>query len=115
MSFCSSLDELPGLTAKIVAEAAFAGDATALAIYRECGHWLGRGLSLLIDILNPEVIILGSIFGRSAALMEPYMAAVIAEEALADSRAACRIVPAALGEQIGDMAALTLAEMCKIA
>jgi glucokinase len=111
VSFCQSLDELPLLTAKIVAEAAYSGDPVAIDIYRECGHWLGRGLSLLIDMLNPELIILGSIFVRSSSLMAPYMNAVIAAETLTDSREACKIVPAALGEHIGDIAALTLAEV----
>jgi len=114
VSFCRSLDELPLLTAKTVAEAAYTGDPVAIDIYRECGHWLGRGLSLLIDMLNPELIILGSIFVRSSSLMVPDMNAVIAAETLADSREACKIVPAALGEHIGDIAALTLAEIVTI-
>jgi len=112
VSFCKSIDDLPLLSAKLVAEAAYKGDEVALDIYRTCGRYLGRGLSLLIDILNPEIIILGSIFGRAKSLMEPYMKEVILQETLADSNAVCQIVPAALGEHIGDMAALTLAEMC---
>jgi glucokinase len=112
VSFCRSFDDLPLLSAKLVAEAAYKGDEVALDIYRTCGRYLGRGLSLLIDILNPEIIILGSIFGRAKSLMEPYMKEVILQETLADSNAVCQIVPAALGEHIGDMAALTLAEMC---
>jgi glucokinase len=64
VSFCDSLEDLPNLTAKIVAEAAYAGDEVALDIYKVCAEYLGRGLSLLVDILNPEVIILGSIYGR---------------------------------------------------
>ena len=112
VSFCNGLAELPGLTAKIVAEAAYAGDHLALEIYKTCGHYLGRGLSLLIDVLNPEVIIMGSIYGRAKSLLEESMQAVIRQETLADSRSVCRMVPAALGENIGDMAALTLAQLC---
>ena len=63
VSFCKSLGDLPFLTAKIVAEAAYEGDTLALDIYKTCAEYLGRGLSLLIDILNPEIIILGSIYG----------------------------------------------------
>ncbi len=108
--FCNSLQELPQLTAKIVAEAAYQGDPVAIDIYKTCGHYLGKGLSLLIDILNPEIIILGSIYGRAKDLLEPHMKAVIEEEAIHDSKMACRIVPAGLSENIGDMAALSLAE-----
>jgi glucokinase len=110
VSFCAGLNELHLLTAKVVGEAAYGGDPLAIEIYKVCGHYLGRGLSLLIDVLNPEIIILGSIFGRVQPLIEASMRAVIDGETLADSNADCRIVPAGLGESIGDMAALTLAE-----
>jgi glucokinase len=110
VSFCNSLEDLPKLSAKVVAEAAHSGDELAIEIYRTCGHYLGMGLSLLIDILNPEIIILGSIYGRVRNLLEPHMQEVIAGEAIGESRRACRIVPAMLSENIGDMAALTLAQ-----
>ena len=110
VSFCAGIADLDLLTAKVVSEAAYGGDELALEIYRVVGHWLGRGVSLLIDVLNPEIIILGSIFGRVRPLIEPAMRAVIDAEALADSNAAVRIAAAGLGESIGDMAALTLAE-----
>ncbi|MBX2923413.1 MAG: ROK family protein [Chitinophagaceae bacterium] len=111
VSFCKNLDELPGLTAKTVADAANNGDELAKEIYRICGFYLGRGLSLLIDILNPQVIILGSIFERSGALLHSTMHEVIGKEALKDAYTDCKILPAALGESIGDYAALSLATM----
>jgi len=107
--YCDSLDKLSEVTAKSVAEAAYAGDETAIEVYKTMSGYLGRGLSLIIDILNPEVIILGSIFGRSRELIETYMWEVIQEEAIALSASKCRVVPAGLGESIGDMAALVLA------
>lgn len=109
VSFCSSLDELPFLTAKMVAAAAYKGDLTAVDIYRTCAEYLGKGLSLLIDILNPEIIILGSIYGRAKDLLEPYMLEVIEREAIGESRRACKIVASGLSENIGDIAALSLA------
>ena len=111
VAFCKNIQDLHSLTAKTVAEAALAGDPLAIDIYKTCGQYLGRGLSLLIDILNPELIILGSIYGRAQTLIEPYMRAVISEEAIPASYQACRIVPAALGENIGDYAALALADI----
>lgn len=114
VSFCASLDELPFLTAKKVAEAAYAGDTLAKEIYRICGSYLGRGLSLLIDILNPQLIILGSIFGRTQDLLVPYMNEIIQQEAISDSFKGCRIVPAGLKEDIGDMAALSLAVIASV-
>ena len=109
VSFCKSLGDLPGLTAKMVAAAAYKGDVVAIDIYKTCGQYLGRGLSLLIDILNPEIIIIGSIYGRAKELIEPYMKEVIEREAISASSRVCKIVPAALSENLGDMAALSVA------
>ncbi|MES2807776.1 MAG: ROK family protein [Bacteroidota bacterium] len=111
VSFCNSLDDLPKLTAKIIAEAAHNGDELAIDIYNTCAEYLGRGLSLLIDILNPEVIIMGSIYGRAKSLLDERMMQVIHREAYIGAHSVCQIVPAGLGENIGDMAALSLAAM----
>jgi len=111
--FCKDLNELSAITAKSIADAAFAGDAIAIEVYQITAAYLGRALSLLIDILNPEMIILGSIYGRAQSLIEPTMRAVISKEALKDSYEACRIVPAGLAENIGDFAALSLAMMAQ--
>lgn len=97
------------ITAKTIAEAAQNGDAVAKEVYRLCGEYLGKGLSIIIDILNPEVIVIGSVFARSEALLRESMQAVIDKEALPSAAACCRIVPAALGESLGDYAALATA------
>jgi glucokinase len=110
VSFCKSISELHLLTAKSVAKAAYKGDAVAIDIYKTCGLYLGKGLALLIDVLNPELIILGSIYGRAQSLIEPYMREVIEREAIPAAYHACIIVPAALSENIGDIAALALAD-----
>lgn len=111
VSFCNCPQDLPGLSAKIVAEAAYKGDPVAIDIYKTCGEYLGKGLSLLIDILNPQIIILGSIYGRTIELLEPSMQAVLKSETIRDSYNACKIVPAGLNDEIGDIAALSLAEL----
>ena len=92
-----------------LAEAAAAGDALALAIYRECGEQLGRTLAILVDLLNPECIVVGSIFVRSYNEIWPAAEEVLRAEALAPAYRACRVEKALLGEQLGDMAALALA------
>lgn len=108
-SFCEHVDRMESLDAKIVAEAAQAGDELAKEIYRMCGTYLGYGLSILIDVLNPEMIVIGSIFCRSMDLLWPSARAVIEQEALESAWSVCRIVPAGLGEEIGDYAALAVA------
>jgi glucokinase len=109
VSFCKSMDEIPAINAKTVAEAAFAGDETALEIYQVCGHYLGYALSILIDVLNPEIIVLGSIYARAQQLIEPSMRKVIGQESISHARNVCKIEPAGLGENIGDYAALSVA------
>lgn len=100
---------LKDVSAKTIADAADAGDETALEVYRICGEYLGRGLSILIDILNPETIVIGSIFGRSHNLLWPSTQLAIKKEALSASSDVCRVVAAELGEEIGDYAAIATA------
>lgn len=97
------------VSAKSVALAAEAGDKTAMGVYQLSGKYLGRGLSVLIDILNPEIIVIGSVFARSGHLMIDAMNQEIQNEALPFSAKCCRIVPAKLGEAIGDYAAVATA------
>lgn len=94
------------VTAQAIAEAAENGDETALEVYKSCGEYLGKGLSVIIDFLNPEKIIIGSIFGRSGHLLRESMKAEIEKEALKISADCCQIVAAELGESIGDYAAI---------
>jgi len=47
-----------------VIAAAAAGDALAIASIDRVGAWLGVGLALLVNLLNPRVIVLGGLFGR---------------------------------------------------
>lgn len=97
------------ITAKSVAIAAEQhGDPTAIEVYRLCGEYLGRGLSILIDLLNPERIVIGSIFTRSRNGLWESCKEVIDREALEISRNCCEVVPAKLLEGIGDYAALTV-------
>ena len=97
------------VTAKSIAEAADCGDETALEVFGICGEYLGRGLSVLIDILNPQAIVIGSIFTRSGHLLTENMEKILKEETLPVSGECCRILPAALGENIGDYAAVATA------
>ena len=94
------------VTAQTIAEAAEKGDGTAVEVYKICGEYLGKGLSVIIDFLNPERIVIGSIFGRSGHLLRDSMEAVIKKEALEASADCCQIVAAELGENIGDYAAI---------
>ncbi|NLA76420.1 MAG: ROK family protein [Clostridiales bacterium] len=101
--------DIHNITAKSVALAADGGDALAGEIYDICAEKLGTGLSVLIDVLNPEIIVIGSIYARNEARFLPKITKIIEAEALPLSASVCRVLPAALGENIGDFAALSAA------
>jgi glucokinase len=109
VSFCKNMQDIEMLNAQVVADAARKGDTLAKEIYNLCGTYFGKGLSILIDILNPELIIIGSIFVRSGDLLLPAIKRKLEEESLLLSNKVCRIVPAGLGEKVGDYAALSVA------
>ena len=96
-------------SAKEIAEAAKSGDGTALEVYRTSGKYLGRMLAVLADILNPECVVIGSVFARSEELLRPAMQAELEKEALSYTAECLDVRPAVLGDEIGDYAALMTA------
>lgn len=106
---CPTLSDIPSITAKSIGLAAKQGDKIAQDILEQVGIQLGKGLSILIDLLNPEKIVIGSIFTRCYDEIWPSAKTVIENETLAASRTACQIAPAMLSESVGDIAALTVA------
>jgi glucokinase len=97
------------LTARDVFVAAKRGDAVAIRIMRSTGERLGQILAILVDVLNPERIVIGGIAMRTSDMILGPARDVMAREALAVPAASCRVMPAALGERIGDVAALCVA------
>lgn len=101
--------DMDHITAQSVAEAAHQGDELALNVYRTTARQLGRGLAIIIDLLNPERIVIGSIYGRQQQLLEADMLRELEREALPGALSVCRIVPAGLQESVGDLASLSVA------
>ena len=114
VSYCEDITQLDEITAKKIAQCAEQGCPDALKVFAISGKMLGKGLSILIDLLNPQKIVIGSIFQRSGHLLRDAMEEVIRKECLTAARDICQIVPAQLEENIGDYAALAVASMaCK--
>ncbi len=97
------------LTAKDVADAARQGDAVAKRIVHSTAERLGEALAILVDLLNPELIVIGGLAMRFGDSLLAPARIVMQREALDVPARACKIVPAALGEQIGDIAAICVA------
>jgi glucokinase len=116
-SFCSgsgisSLYEMATgvrVSAKEVCERAKHGEVYAQRVIDQSARMLGSGMALLVDLLNPQRIIIGSIYSRDEDLFRPIMDQVLRDETLPVSYARCEVVPSLLGERLGDMAALGIA------
>jgi len=76
---------------------AASGSAVAIGAFDSVGRWLGVGLAGLVNVLNPELIVLGGQFSR----IYPFVSAPLRTEldrlALEASREIVRVVPATLG------------------
>ena len=97
------------LTAHELVACADQGDEDAKQALALSARMLGKTLAVLMDLFNPECIVIGSIFARAERWYREEMEAVIAQEALSHARAVCRICAAGLGDAIGDLAAVTVA------
>ncbi len=96
------------ITAKHVVEAAKEGDAFSRKILAEVGGYMGLGLSNIIQILNPERIVLGTIAVHAGDLVLESVRKTVEEYAWERARAVCQIVPAELGDRAQDLAAIAL-------
>ncbi len=97
------------LTARHVGEAAAAGNPEALHLFETFGRRLGLTLSLLIDLLNLDTIVIGSLFARCEKWIRPAMEDCLRQESLPSSLQDCRICASQLGESIGNVAAIRAA------
>ncbi len=107
-SLFESEADFSNLTAANIAKAMYEGDEFATAVYKKCAEYLGRGLSVIIDIINPEAIVIGSIFERNEEFFQSEIKEIIENEALTDNVKSCKILSAELGDSIGDFASLGL-------
>ena len=97
------------VTAKTVAQAAAQGDAKAQQIISEAMGYLGIGIANLVNLFNPQVIIIGGgLANIGDALFEPVQR-VIEQRAFRAAVEAVRIVPAELGDDVGVLGAAAVA------
>jgi predicted NBD/HSP70 family sugar kinase len=80
----------------VLREAA-AGAPDVLEALDAVGRWLGFGLAGLVNVFNPQVVVLGGLFGRIHPFVETTVATELDRLALPQTRDAVRVIPAALG------------------
>jgi glucokinase len=97
------------ITGGIVTELAHDGDETARGVLAEIGRRLGYGLVGVVNVFNPEVIVIGGGAIAAGELLLTPARAVVSERALSPPRDAVRIVPAHFGDESGMLGAALLA------
>jgi glucokinase len=100
---------LPDLTASQVAERAAGGDAVAAAVWDETIEALACGLTSIVNLLEPELVVIGGgVSNTGEALLTPVRERVRAE-AMTPAGRKVNIVRAAFGDQVGVVGAATIA------
>jgi len=89
------------LSPALLSRAAGAGDPAARRIWRDVGVALGIALSNVMNLLNPERIVIGGGVANAWRWFSPSMRATVRRRAFAAPRRVCRIVRASLGDRAG--------------
>jgi glucokinase len=97
------------ITGGIVTEMAHDGDPIACEVLAEIGERLGFGLVGLVNVFNPEVIVIGGGAARGGELLLEPARTVIEAHALPPAREGVRLVPAHYGDEAGMMGAAMMA------
>ena len=91
----------PGSDAHLLVRLAEEGDARARAVIAEIGRRLGAGIGSLVNIFNPELVVIGGGFAAAGDFLLDPAREVVAREALPPARDLVRIVRAELGTEAG--------------
>jgi glucokinase len=89
------------LTPAIIAEEAQKGDAIALEVFEETGYYLGLCVTNLIDLLNPEMVVIGGGIAQAGDIILDPIRRTVTATAIRSLAKSCRIVPAELGDNAG--------------
>jgi glucokinase len=97
------------ITGPLVTELAHDGDDAARAAVAVLGRHLGVGITSLVNVFNPEAVVVGGGLVAAGELLLAPARAVVAERALVPARDQVRIVPARFGDESGMLGAAALA------
>ncbi|HEY3375404.1 MAG TPA: ROK family glucokinase [Candidatus Aquicultor sp.] len=105
--------EIERITGPMVTEAAQHGDAVAMEAFKETGYWLGIGVNNIINIFNPQLVVLGGGMAEAGELVLEPVRRIVAECTLSPNKEVAQVVLADLGNQAGVLgaAALTFNEL----
>ena len=104
-SVCQSADQF---TAADVYQAGVQGDALALEVLQRVGFYLGVALANVVNLLNPEMIVIGGGVANGWSLFEDELKRQVAERAFPVPAAQVKIVRAECGDDAGLLGAARL-------
>jgi len=96
------------ITAEMVYHSALFGDPIAQKIYQVMGRYLGIGVATLINIFNPEMVIIGGGVSKAWEIFFPFLQEEVNSRAFKIPAQAAKIVPAACGDDAGLLGAAYL-------
>ena len=102
----TALNKYQNLTTKDIANEARLGDKVATEIFDEVAKRLGESISILIDILNLDLVVIGGIYPRCLDLLEKKVLKSVKNNSINNNYEACKVVPSKLQEQIDDYSSL---------
>jgi glucokinase len=97
------------LTSETVYQAGLEGDELALEVFRRMGVYLGIGLASLVNLLNPEIIVIGGGLSNGWELFEQHMHQQVIERAFPRPARSVKITRAECGDDAGFLGAARLA------
>jgi glucokinase len=97
------------ITPALIAEAAAGGDALAREVMEETGFYVGLGVANLINIMNPEVFVVGGGIAQAGEALFAPLRRTVRARAVALQQRTARILPAELGDNAGVMGGVVLA------
>ena len=106
--------DLRYVTPAMIAEAASEGDPISVETLEEVGHYLGIAVANVINMLNPDKIIIGGGIAQAGGLLFEPIRRTVEVNALYEPLQACQILPAQLGDDAGMLggAALAMQMLC---
>ncbi|MBO6264108.1 MAG: ROK family protein [Clostridia bacterium] len=100
------LNSYEKVTAKEVAECARKGDKLSIKIMNEVADKLGETVSILIDMLNLDRVVIGGIYPRCLDILEKKVIRSAKKNSIGANFDVCEIVPSKLGESIDEYSSL---------
>ncbi|MDP3011625.1 MAG: ROK family protein, partial [Candidatus Hydromicrobium sp.] len=99
-------NKLEDITCKLVYETARKGDNLCKRVVEETGKYLGIGIAYIVNIINPEMVILGGGMANAGNLIFEPVRKYAREHSFTAAMEGVKIVPAALGVNAGAIGAV---------